>query len=649
MLSRSRITSIYIIVSYLLISLIPFVSFFSGKAIEHPYQILGLEIFGWLTLWSVMQSPRRFHWFLLPVFIAVPIEIYLRLYFEQGISTHHLGIIAETSPKETLEFLGNKVWLLLLIAFIIFAWWSSILYLARVTSSLDWRHKSRWIVFAILLTITCIWGYGKQIGIAPLPSESAISPDPGNEDEAEEDAIATPQLTSGSVSLTSAINDISSRIPKLPYWAKIPYDQEILAFSWPFGLLVRVVDFWNERNYLSKLTEKSRHFQFKANQVRGNNMSQTIVMVIGESSRYDRWSLNGYERATNPLLSQETNLVSFDDVITAVSATRLSVPIIVSRKPAAQSLKAGFSEKSFLSAFKEAGFKTFWLSNQMSFGEFDTPTSVFAKEADVTQFLNLGGFTNNSNFDRALLEPMQNAVHDSALKKLIVLHTLGNHWNYSHRYPQEYDKWKPSLFGINNPAYTDLKNKQALNNSYDNSILYTDWMLSQVIGRLKLTDQITSMLYVSDHGQTLYDNSCNLAFHGHNTQYEFHIPAMMWFSERYKTMYPDKIAQLYKHKTSKLSTENVFHSILDMADIRYPNDRLEWSFLSPTLKPHIRYVDSYGWTNYDNATFKGDCREVMDKKTPLQQEKQSLTATLLAPLKLYSLIKNPEMRSVQTR
>jgi glucan phosphoethanolaminetransferase (alkaline phosphatase superfamily) len=116
-------------------------------------------------------------------------------------------------------------------------------------------------------------------------------------------------------------------------------------------------------------------------------------MVIGESSRYDRWSLNGYARETNPLLKQEANLVALPDVITSVSATRLSVPVIISRKPATQSLKDGFSEKSFLTAFKEAGFKTFWLSNQISFGKFDTPVSVFAKEADVVEFLNLGGFT----------------------------------------------------------------------------------------------------------------------------------------------------------------------------------------------------------------------------------------------------------------
>jgi glucan phosphoethanolaminetransferase (alkaline phosphatase superfamily) len=210
-------------------------------------------------------------------------------------------------------------------------------------------------------------------------------------------------------------------------------------------------------------------------------------MVIGESSRYDRWSLNGYARETNPLLSQEANLVALPDVITSVSATRLSVPVIISRKPATQSLKDGFSEKSFLTAFKEAGFKTFWLSNQISFGKFDTPVSVFAKEADVVDFLNLGGFTDNSNYDEVLFGPLKHALADPAPKKLIVLHTLGSHWNYSHRYPKQFDKWQPSLFGVDKPVYTDIRIKEQLNNSYDSSILYTDWFLAHVIDALKET------------------------------------------------------------------------------------------------------------------------------------------------------------------
>jgi glucan phosphoethanolaminetransferase (alkaline phosphatase superfamily) len=381
--------------------------------------------------------------------------------------------------------------------------------------------------------------------------------------------------------------------------------------------MARGLDFYKERVYLADLNRRSANFRFGAHQAAPDNAPQVVVMVIGESSRYDRWSLNGYARDTNPLLAKEPNLVSLPDVITSVAATRLSVPVIVSRKPATQSLKDGFSEKSFLTAFKEAGFKTFWLSNQISFGKFDTPVSVFAKEADVVDFLNLGGFTDNSSYDEVLLRPLERAVADPAPKKLIVLHSLGSHWNYSHRYPKQFDKWLPSLYGMDKPVYTDLRLKPQLNNSYDSSILYTDWFLSRVIGTLKHGGQPASLMYVADHGQTLYDNSCRLAFHGHNTQYEFHVPALVWYSDQYRQRFPDKVGQLLRHRTARLATENVFHTLLDLADIRYPGDRLEWSFVNSGFRPHKRYVDSYGWTDYDNAVMKGDCREVIAKGKPL--------------------------------
>jgi hypothetical protein len=80
------------------------------------------------------------------------------------------------------------------------------------------------------------------------------------------------------------------------------------------------------------------------------------------------------------------------------------------------------------------------------------------------------------------------------------------------------------------------------------------------------------------------------------------------------------VQQLVKHKKARLATENMFHTLLDMADIRYQGERLEWSFLNARFKQHKRYVDSYGWTNYDNAIIKGDCREVIDKNKPLKQD-----------------------------
>lgn len=569
------------------------------------------QALSWLVLWALFQRPRWFHYILLPAFLAIPIEIYLRLYYGQGISTHHLGIITETSPKEALEFLGNKVWLLLFIAIFTLLWWWSLLQAAKHETSLTWHHNSRWIVLAALSACLLCWTYGAQVGVASAPGSESVT-----SDKVETTSKAIWQLRNW----TDLENYIQQQ-PPLPKWAEAFYDEESFSRSWPLGILLRGVDFYNERSYLSTLSDKSREFLFHARQTPGNDFQQTIVVVIGESARYDRWSLNGYQRETNPYLNQEINLINFSDMITAVAATRLSVPIITTRKPAAQSLKAGFSEKSFLSAYKEAGFKTFWLSNQMSFGQFDTPTSVIAKEADVTQFLNLGGFTNKSSYDQILLTPLQNALNDSAPNKLIVLHTLGNHWNYSHRYPQTYDQWKPSLFGVANPAYTDLKNKEAINNSYDNSILYTDWILARMIQQLKVLPHMSALWYVSDHGQTLYDGSCNLAFHGHNTQFEFHIPAFVWYSDQYAKQHPDKIQTLKAHQNAKLSTENIFHSVLDMVDIRYPDEKLNRSVFSPQWEYHTRYVDSYGWSNYDDAHLKGDCREIIDNKTPLVQEK----------------------------
>jgi glucan phosphoethanolaminetransferase (alkaline phosphatase superfamily) len=479
-------------------------------------------------------------------------------------------------------------------------WWAFTLRAATRTRELDWNDNSRWVALVALCIGAGLWGYGAAFGIAAAPGA----------------AVSASASTGGAVA--GAWSSVS--VPPLPHRARPPVDLEAFARSWPFGLVIRGYDFYKERRYLAELGKRSASFHFGAHQLERDATPETIVLVIGESSRYDRWSINGYARQTNPLLSKQANLVPLKDVITAVSATRLAVPVIISRKTARQSLKDGFYEKSFITAYKEAGFKTFWLSNQTSFGKYDTPVSVFAKEADVVDFLNFGGFSSGSNFDEVLLPPFTRALADKAQKKLIVIHSLGSHWNYSQRYPKRFDQWQPSLFGIDKPAYTDLRLKPQLNNSYDSSILYTDWFLDQLIEAMKARAQAAALLYVADHGQTLYDKSCKLAFHGHNTDYEFHVPAFVWYSTPYAERYPVKVDQLKRHQGAHLATENMFHTLLDLGDIHYPGETLDWSFVNPAFRTHKRYVDSYGWTDYDNATLKGDCREVIGKDKPLRRE-----------------------------
>ena len=622
-----RPSTVFLLGSYILLSAVAFFPLILGKPVGHAWQLFITETLTWVLFWAVFQRPRWFHYVLLPSMLAVPIEIYLRIYFGQGISTHHLGIIFETSPKEAMEFLGQKIWLLVFLVVAICGWWWALLKAAKATPELEWRHYSRWIVILFAIIGICIWEYGSCVGIAALPVPAQDSSAASEDDDDASSSVSTTE-TKGKILSNPTLEKLRLRLVnnpgKLPAWASIPYSEDVMTQTWPFGLVSYAIDFWSERSYLNELSEKNRHFQFHATLNGDPLLPQTVLLVIGESSRFDRWSLNGYQRQTNPRLEAEDNLVTLRDMITPVSATRLSVPIIISRKPATQGLKAGFSEKSLITAYKEAGFKTFWISNQMSFGKFDTPVSAFAKEADVTEFLNLGGFTNSSNFDDVLLEPLSRAMADRSNKKLIVLHTLGNHWNYSHRHPKAFDLWQPSLYGIVDPEYTDLKNKEALNNSYDNSILYTDKILDEVIQRLKASTQLTSMMYVSDHGQTLYDGSCPLAFHGHNTQYEFHIPAFVWYSDAYQEQFPEKIEQLRQHQQFKLSTENVFHTLLDMGNIQYPDEKLEWSILNSKLKKHTRYVDSYGWTDYDNAEISGACHEVIARKPALKKKKRKV-------------------------
>ena len=371
-----RPAPLFVLLSYLVLSGVPYIPFLLGKPVPAAWPILGIEIVAWSAVWAVFSRPARFHWLLIPAFMALPTQIYLLVFYGQGISTHHLGILAETSPMEAMEFLGRKVWTMLLVMAVVAAWWVAAFRAARQSRDLDWTGPSRWLALGLLAVFAALAAYGWEFGNAGVPASASAKA-----------ATATGARHTGLA------------LAPLPRWAQPPARFDAFIDSWPFGLVARGYDFYRERRYLAALNESSRDFRFGAHQANPDGTPEVVVMVLGESSRRDRWSLFGYERATNPLLSQEANLVPLADVITSVSATRLSVPVIISRKPARESLEDGFNEKSFITAYKEAGFKTWWLSNQISFGKFDTPVSVFAREADVVQFTNLGGFTNRSNFD----------------------------------------------------------------------------------------------------------------------------------------------------------------------------------------------------------------------------------------------------------
>ena len=564
--TRRRAAWLFVLASYALLSAVPFAPWLAGRSVTDVGTLIGLEAAAWLLVWGIFRRPGHFHWLLLPAFLLLPADAYLYRFYGRGVSPFHLSMVADTNPDELLEFLGSRLWVMLAVTLMAFTWWLLVRRAALRTDVLDWNGRSR------------KWSL---IGMALLGSALAV-----------EQPLASP--------------------------SQLALEETEFADTRPFGFLATAVQFVIDQHRLSSLGEDTRGFRFGAHPLHAGPQPLVMVVVIGESSRFDRWSLNGYRRETNPLLAQERNLISAPDVVASASATLLSVPAILSRKRALDTYKTGFPEKSFIAAFREAGFRTWWLSNQLPSGKLDTPLSVFAKQAEVVQFLNLGGYHDLSSFDGILEGPLRRALADPAPRKLIVLHTLGNHWNYSHRYPADFDKWQPSLSDIADPDHTDPRLKHLMSNSYDNSVLYADWFLSRVIASVKATGQPSAMVYVSDHGENLHDGTCDYALHGHNSQIDYHIPLLVWYSNTYASSYPQKVQGLRRNLFNHLSTENIFESVVDMGDIGYRGQLLEWSFASARFQPHTRYVDSYGWADYDRATFKGDCREVIDKH-PLQR------------------------------
>lgn len=333
------------------------------------------------------------------------------------------------------------------------------------------------------------------------------------------------------------------------------------------------------------------HFSFGATHVGNDTARQIHVLVIGETARYDHWSINGYSRETSPNLKKQSNLITFSNVASGGPMTHLSIPLIITRADATN-YDLHQRERSIFQAYKEVGYKTFWISNQSRYGLAGHIGMHYA-DADTTIFNGWGD--NNSNFkgnyDSALLPIIQNVIAQNKERNLFLLvHTIGSHWRYLLRYPVSFTKFKPvsdrnrSLIGHAPDAITI--------NEYDNSILYTDYIINQIIETVKSTGAEATVTYVSDHGENLNDDSRHLYFHSYMpTRYTIHVPFFMWLSDSYVQKYPDKYKTLQAHKDLPASSAgNTFFTLLDLAFIQIKNAGEKRSLASPLFSGDPQHV-----------------------------------------------------------
>ena len=297
-----------------------------------------------------------------------------------------------------------------------------------------------------------------------------------------------------------------------------------------------------------------------------NGQDLALILILGESARSDHFHINGYTRQTTPLMEKE-NVVSFTAAYSSFSFTRKSVPCIITRATA-DNYDLSLRETSFISAFRRVGFQTAWISNQREHHtKHDTTVSVFTREAGTTVFHNpmRADQGDAARFDEELLPYFSNFLGKGDRRLFVILHTIGSHWLYNAHYPPSFARFTPVATN-KNPTKTD---RQALVNSYDNTILYTDYFISSVIEEVRKLNSL--VIYVSDHGEFLGENGRYL--HVPNARFTpelFHIPLIIWASPEYRKRNPEKYQALINNKNRRVTHDNIFHSVLDGADIDTP-------------------------------------------------------------------------------
>lgn len=349
-----------------------------------------------------------------------------------------------------------------------------------------------------------------------------------------------------------------------------------LRKNFPTGFILKgfqVFDgFKKKKEYLSNIKD----FSFGAKKMDTLNEHETYVLVIGETARKHNFHIYGYPKNTSPNLDIIQNLVAFKNVKSNSNVTSLSIPFMLTRAtPKKPEIK--FNEPTIIEAFKEAGFQTYWVSNQqIATGSI---FRLYSQAADV--FINVSKSLDAAGYDENILPVFDDILEDSNKKRFIILHTIGSHFRYNYRYPENFKHFLPTLEkGLSIENTTDLESKNEIINSYDNSIIYTDFILNKVIKKLEAKNTNSFMYYISDHGENLFDNDKKKLLHGFETptRFEVEIPLLIWTSDKYNLNYSQKVEAIHNNTYNKIASINTFYTLLDMSNISYPNFDQQKSF-----------------------------------------------------------------------
>tara|TARA_R100001377_G_scaffold28682_1_gene15587 strand:+ start:1173 stop:2780 length:1608 start_codon:yes stop_codon:yes gene_type:complete len=307
---------------------------------------------------------------------------------------------------------------------------------------------------------------------------------------------------------------------------------------------------------------------------------KVVVLVVGEATRADHWSLNGYERLTNPVLSTE-NITNLPAVSSCATSTAYSLPCMFSSIPFHDfRLSAAKREENVLDVLQRAGVNVLWRDNNSdSKGVADAIAFEDFRSPDVNPLCD------PECRDVGMLSGLDQYIADHPQGDIvIVLHQMGNHGPaYYKRYPKEFEIFTP----VCETNQMEECTREQISNAYDNALVYSDFFLGSVIEFLRpLQDEFaTAMFYMADHGESLGE----LGLYLHGLPYAIapeaqkHVAAFMWLGDEKAAKMHDELATLAQQE---LSHDNYFHTVLGMLNVNTKIYQPQLDILAPANGAH---------------------------------------------------------------
>lgn len=282
----------------------------------------------------------------------------------------------------------------------------------------------------------------------------------------------------------------------------------------------------------------------------------TFIFVLGESTTRKRFSLYGYDRKTTPFLdSLEPQLKIYNNVLSnyvyTIGALRSCLTL--------NGLESE-DDYSIIQLMNEAGFKTYWLTNQRPIGQYESLVTKIAKASDELIIKNTALAGSITPYDEVLLPELDEVLKQDADKKFIVLHTLGTHLLYSDRYPEEFQ-----TFSGQSPSRFKHEQANRRSNDYDNAILYHDYIFRNIFKRIKDIEHPVYLIYFADHGEEVYES---VDFSGHAeenpTKAMYEVPFFIWMNSTFQQNYQRPIIE-----DNPYNLKHFFHTFSDLNGIRF--------------------------------------------------------------------------------